>query len=417
MMLSFGNTARRSSAISRLVSTSSKDLPIIIVGGGIGGLSTAIALARANYNVKVFEQAHEFKEVGAGLQFGPNIFRMLEHLGLKQQTLDISFFPEKIQLMDGISGEEIFHVSQKHFQAAYGNPYVAFYRPDFLNVLLEGCKQYPNIELFNRCKLSGIKQDFRQVQAEFADGSTISGQALIGADGINSTVRSTLFGAEEPKPSGHIAFRAMIPLHKVPKHLWEPNVTLWAGPNLHLVHYPMKHDEIFNVAAIIDNGGVLINGNEAMTLLKTRYAAAHPRLMELLDLVETHKVWPVRDKEPIKNWTVDRVTLLGDAAHPMYQYTAQGAGMAIEDAVVLAEALRHSEGNISDALKLYNDARYLRTARVQTTARLFGMVYHVGDVKRELRNALFKEFESETANPGFLSLAWLYKGLDIKQLF
>ena len=294
---------------------------------------------------------------------------------------------------------------------------MAFYRPDFLNVLLEGCKKYPNIELNTNAKLTMITQGSGYVEAHFDGKQSIRGQALIGADGLNSAVRNILFGNDSPKPSGHIAFRAMIPLDKVPKDLWEPNVTLWAGPNLHLVHYPMKHDEIFNVAAIIDNGGALIDGEEAMTLLKTRYAAAHPRLLRLLDLIETHKVWPVRDKEPIKTWSVDRTTLLGDAAHPMYQYTAQGAGMAIEDAVVLAEAMKHTNGKVADAFKLYNDERYLRTARVQTTARLFGMIYHVADVKRELRNSLFKEFESSVSNPGFLSLAWLYKGLDIKSLF
>ncbi|MES2955924.1 MAG: 3-hydroxybenzoate 6-monooxygenase [Pseudomonadota bacterium] len=391
--------------------------PILIAGGGIGGLATALVLARDGHAVTVLEQAASFGEIGAGIQLGPNIFRMFAYLGLTDVVSKVSFFPPGLAMNDVRTGEKIVRVPLGDMaRATYGFPYGVIYRADLHQVFLDACTAQENVTLRTGAKLESFEQSDSSVRVHLADGEVLEGAALIGADGIWSKVREVVVGDGKPRVSGHIAYRAVLKREDVPAHLWSDDVLLWGGEKTHLVHYPLRRGELFNLVAVFhsnkyDEGWNTFGDTAELT---ERFAQACPQVRELLGKIETWKMWVLCDREPVKNWTDRRVTLLGDAAHPMLQYLAQGAGQAIEDAVVLREALRFTHGDIPQALQKYQQARYLRTGRVQLTARFYGDIYHAAGVQRELRNQMF---QSEKESAGFAGLQWMYDGIEPSKLF
>lgn len=391
--------------------------PILIAGGGIGGLATALVLARDGHAVTVLEQAASFGEIGAGIQLGPNIFRMFAYLGLTDVISKVSFFPPGLAMNDVRTGEKIVRVPLGDMaRATYGFPYGVIYRADLHQVFLDACAAQENVTLRTSAKLESFGQSEGCVQVCLADGEVLQGAALIGADGIWSKVREVVVGDGKPRVSGHIAYRAVLKREDVPAHLWNDDVLLWGGEKTHLVHYPLRRGELFNLVAVFHSNkyeeGWNTFGDSAE--LTGRFSEACPQVQELLARIETWKMWVLCDREPAKNWTDRRVTLLGDAAHPMLQYLAQGAGQAIEDAVVLREALRFCRGDIPAAFQKYQQARYLRTGRVQLTARFYGDIYHASGVQRELRNQLF---QSGRESAGFAGLQWMYDGIKPSKLF
>ncbi|MDP3170318.1 MAG: 3-hydroxybenzoate 6-monooxygenase [Polaromonas sp.] len=392
-------------------------LPILIAGGGIGGLATALVLARDGHPVTVLEQAASFGEIGAGIQLGPNIFRMFAWLGLTDVVSKVSFFPPGLAMKDVCTGEKIVRVPLGDVaRATYGFPYGVIYRADLHQVFLDACAVQENVTLRTGAKLESFDQSGTSVRVHLAGGEVIAGAALIGADGIWSKVREAVVGDGKPRVSGHIAYRAVLKREDVPAHLWSDDVLLWGGEKTHLVHYPLRRGELFNLVAVFHSNkydeGWNTFGDSAE--LSERFAQACPQVQELLGKIETWKMWVLCDREPVKNWTDRRVTLMGDAAHPMLQYLAQGAGQAIEDAVVLREALRSTHGDVAPAFQKYQQARYLRTGRVQLTARLYGDIYHAAGVQRELRNQLF---QSGKESAGFAGLQWMYDGIEPAKLF
>jgi len=391
--------------------------PILIAGGGIGGLATALVLARDGHAVSVLEQAANFGEIGAGIQLGPNIFRMFAWLGLTDAVSKVSFFPPGMGINDVRTGEKVVRVPLGDLaRATYGFPYGVIYRADLHQVFLDACQALPNITLRTQAKLESFEQTADSVRVQLASGETLPGAALIGADGLWSKVREAVVGDGKPRVSGHIAYRAVLKREEVPAHLWSDDVLLWGGEKTHLVHYPLRRGELFNLVAVFhsskyDEGWNTFGDTAELT---ERFSNACPQVRELLDKIETWKMWVLCDREPVKNWTDRRVTLLGDAAHPMLQYLAQGAGQAIEDAVVLREALRFARGDVPRAFQEYQRARYLRTGRVQLTARFYGDIYHAAGVQRELRNQLF---QSGNESAGFAGLQWMYDGIEPSKLF
>ncbi|MDO9357731.1 MAG: 3-hydroxybenzoate 6-monooxygenase [Polaromonas sp.] len=391
--------------------------PILIAGGGIGGLAAALVLARDGHPVTVLEQSASFGEIGAGIQLGPNIFRMFAYLGMTDAVSKVSFFPSGLGMNDVRTGEKVVRVPLGDMaRATYGFPYGVIYRADLHQVFLDACKAQENVTLRTNAKLDLFEQSEGSVRVTLAGGEVIEGAALIGADGIWSKVREAVVGDGKPRVSGHIAYRAVLKREDVPAHLWSDDVVLWGGEKTHLVHYPLRRGELFNLVAVFHSNkydeGWNTFGDTAE--LNERFAQACPQVKELLDKIETWKMWVLCDREPVNNWTDRRVTLLGDAAHPMLQYLAQGAGQAIEDAVVLREALRATRGDLPAAFQKYQQARYLRTGRVQLTARFYGDIYHAAGVQRELRNQMF---QSGAESAGFAGLQWMYDGIEPSKLF
>jgi salicylate hydroxylase len=314
------------------------------------------------------------------------------------------------------TGEKVVRVPLDAARATYGYPYGVIYRADLHNVFLDACQAQPTVKLRTESKVEGYTQDSEGVTVQLAGGEMLRADALIGADGLWSQVRQSVVGDGKPRVSGHIAYRAVLKREDVPAHLWSDDVLLWGGEKTHLVHYPLRRGELFNLVAVFHSNkydeGWNTFGDTAE--LSERFAQAVPPVRELLEKIETWKMWVLCDREPVKNWTDGRVTLLGDAAHPMLQYLAQGAGQAIEDAVVLGEALKHSGNDVATAYQKYQKARYLRTGRVQLTARFYGDIYHASGVTRELRNRLF---QSGQESAGFAGLKWMYEGIDLDRLF
>jgi salicylate hydroxylase len=390
---------------------------VLISGGGIGGLAAASLLAQDGHQVTVFEQAPEFGEIGAGIQLGPNIFKMFEYLDMTDAITQVAFFPPGLGMNDIRTGETVVRVPLGDAtHRVYGYPYGVIYRADLHNVFLQRCQNHPNITLRTNAKVERFTQSAQGVQVHLANGEVVDGAVLIGADGMWSKIREAVVGDGKPRVSGHIAYRAVLKKEDVPAELWSDDVLLWGGEKTHLVHYPMRRGELFNLVAVFHSSkydeGWNTFGDTAE--LQERFAQATPQVRALLEKIETWKMWVLCDREPVKNWTDRRVTLLGDAAHPMLQYLAQGAGQAIEDAVVLREALRHTQGNWTDAFQEYQATRYLRTGRVQLTARFYGDIYHAAGVQRELRNQMF---QSGTESAGFAGLKWMYDGINPKHLF
>jgi len=392
-------------------------LNLLVASGGIGGLAAAFVLARDGHDVTVLEQSAAFGEIGAGIQLGPNIFRMFDVLGLTEAVSDVAFFPSGMGMNDVRTGEKVVRVALGDAaRATYGFPYGVIYRADLHQVFLDACRAMPNVRLRTFSKVESFTQDGAGVKARLASGEEVAGDALVGADGLWSRIRESIVGDGKPRVSGHIAYRAVLKREEVPAHLWSDDVLLWGGEKTHLVHYPLRRGELFNLVAVFHSNkydeGWNTFGDTAE--LNERFAQAVPQVRELLGKIETWKMWVLCDREPVKNWSDRRVTLLGDAAHPMLQYLAQGAGQAIEDAVVLGAALRATQGAVEPAFRNYQQARYLRTGRVQLTARFYGDIYHASGVQRELRNQLF---QSGRESAGFAGLKWMYDGITPDRMF
>lgn len=390
-----------SSSISR------QDLPFLVVGGGIGGCALALMLARQGKQVLLLEQADEFKEIGAGIQLGPNAFRVFDILGITEAIEQTVVYPEHLVMMDGMTGETVTSMRMgAPFLARFGKPYGVIYRADLHTALVQACREQPGVVMHTRCRATGFEDHGDRVVLHAEDGSEYAGCALIGCDGLWSQVRGQLLGDGAPRVSGHIAYRAVLPTEQVPEHLRRNDMVLWAGAKNHLVQYPLRRGELYNLVAVF-HSDKYVEGWDAKAdseELFKRFAGNCEQVRHLLSLIETWRMWVLCDREPIREWSKGRVTLLGDAAHPMLQYMAQGAAMAMEDAVCLARELG-AGGSVQDALLRYQEHRYLRTGRVQLTARLYGEAYHASGVARELRNQMLAP---RTDEQGYESLSWLY---------
>jgi salicylate hydroxylase len=389
----------------------SQELPFIVVGGGIGGLAAALGLARNGIPVLVLEKAATLGEIGAGIQLGPNAFHCFDTLGIGDAARAMAVFIDRLRLMDAMSGEEIAHIPlDEPFRRRFGNPYAVVHRGDLHGVFIKACRDSDRIALRTGCAVIGYEQDGGSITARLASGEAIRGAALIGADGLWSNIRKQIVGDGPPRVSGHTTYRSVIPTAQMPADLRWNAATLWAGPKCHIVHYPLSGWKVFNLVVTYHNDAPEpVAGKPCSEAEVMRgFAHIHPRAREIIRHGADWKYWVLCDRDPVDRWVDGRAALLGDAAHPTLQYMAQGACMAMEDSVCLADAVAAHPGRLDAALEAYRAQRILRTARVQLLSRAIGdHVFHPSGVHAQLRNAIMG---AKTAADWYDELAWLYGG-------
>ena len=384
-----------------------KNLPVIVAGGGIGGLAAALALVRQGFDVQVLEQAPEIGEIGAGIQLGPNAFHAFDALGVGDKARGRAVYTDYMVMHDALDEYQVGKIpTGEAFIKRFGNPYAVIHRVDVHKSLLEGAVETGKVEFITSTRVERVEQDEAGVTAFCANGKTYQGQALIGAEGGKSVVRQQYVN-DPARVTGHVVYRAVVEKEDFPEDLRWNAASIWVGPNCHLVHYPLRGGEQYNVVVTFhsrnqEEWGVTDGSKEEV---ESYFQGICPRARQLIELPKTWKRWATADRDPIDTWVFGRAAILGDAAHPTTQYLAQGACMAMEDAVTLGEALRAHHNDWAAALALYQKSRVARTARIVLSAREMGRLYHAKGVERLVRNDLWK---GRTPERFYDAVEWLY---------
>jgi 3-hydroxybenzoate 6-monooxygenase len=386
--------------------------PILIVGGGLGGLTAALALARRGFAVRVLEGAPEFGAIGYGIQFGPNVFHVFDRLGLMDQVLAVGDSPAAVLLFDALDGKELVRIpTGASFRARFKYPYVIVHRIDVHNVLLDACRASDAIELIANAMVTGFEDRGDRVAVMTADGRTFAGGALVASDGVRSLFRAKLIGDGEPRPIGYVALRTIVPMAELKADVPRDCVVLWGGPGLHVVHYPLRHGTEFNIVNVYRTPahGERLDADAARVELDHAYRDTHPAARALTAMMDLRWRRSIGDRDPIRHWSKGRIVLLGDAAHAPLQTLAQGASMAIEDGLCLGELIYQADGDFAGAFRRFEAVRLLRTARVQLESRaLWNDLYHLDDgIARDVRNATVADWDEAYL---FECLSWLYDG-------
>ncbi len=384
-----------------------KSLPILVAGGGIGGLAAALALAQQGFQVKVLEQASQISEVGAGMQLGPNAFHAFDALGVGEQARRMAVYTDYMVMHDAIDEYQVGLIpTGAAFIARFGNPYAVIHRVDAHNALLEGVLRTGDVELLTDTRVQQIAQHQDEVWVTDQHGHQHRGQALVGADGVKSVVRSH-FVNDPHRVTGHVVYRAVVDKQDFPAELQWNAASIWVGPHCHLVHYPLRGGEQYNLVVTFqsrqpEEWGVTEGSAEEV---QSYFQDICPKARQLIDLPTSWKRWATADRDPIPQWSFGRATLLGDAAHPTTQYMAQGACMALEDAVTLGQALQVHHQDMAKAFDVYQHSRIARTARIVLSSREMGRIYHAQGVERLVRNDLWR---GRTPERFYDAMEWLY---------
>jgi len=394
------------SKVAHMHSDPSK-LPVLVAGGGIGGLAAALALTRRGFAVKVLEQQPELGEIGAGVQFGPNAFAALDALGIGEKARARAVYIDEMVMHDALDASLVGRIpTGAAFRQRFGNPYAVIHRADIHMSLLEGAQEDGDITVCTSTRVARVEQDADSVTVIDTQGGRHRGLALIGADGVKSAVRAQFVG-DAARVSGHVVYRAVVDRADFPVDLQWNAASIWVGPNCHLVHYPLRGGEQYNVVVTFhsrDKEEWSVREGSRDEVL-TYFDGICPRARQLIELPKDWKRWATADRDPIGEWTFGRVVLLGDAAHPPLQYLAQGACMAMEDGVTLGEALRVHDNDFTKAFAHYQRSRVARTARVVLSAREMGRIFHAKGVERLVRNDLWK---GRTPERFYDAMEWLY---------
>jgi salicylate hydroxylase len=385
---------------------------IVIAGGGIGGLAAALALGQQGAGIQLLEQAAGFGEVGAGIQLGPNVVRVLESWGQGDALRAVAAFPDCLRVRNAMDGGVLGELPLGPAMVQrYGAAYATVARTDMHGLLLNAVRCLPHAQLHLATEVTGVEQSADAVQVH-TRRQTFAAGILVGADGVWSRLRAQVIDDGPPRVTGHLAFRAMVPQADLPQHLQSGVVTAWLGRDFHVVQYPVRRGEWLNIVAIVhgqvpgDPGHWDHSANAAD--LQVRLADACSTLQELIHAVPAWRLWALSDRPPMGSageHAKGRVALLGDAAHPMRPYLAQGAGMAIEDADSLAKALAALPGDVPAALQRYANQRWQRNARVQARAIRNGEIFHLQGPMQMGRDLSLK-----ILGPKLLDVPWLYRG-------
>jgi len=380
---------------------------IIVVGGGIGGLAAALSLTRQGIEVLLLEQAAHIGEIGAGIQLGPNAFNALDALGAGEATRRRAVFTDHIIMMDAVDATEVVRIeTDEKFRKRFGGAYGVIHRADIHLSILEAVQHDPLIRFKTSTHVADVKVKADGVEVVDTNGNVYSADAVVGCDGVKSVVREKTIGRHH-RVTGHVVYRAVVELENMPEDLRVNAPMLWAGPRCHLVHYPLRGGQQYNLVVTFhsreqEEWGVTDGSKEEVL---SYFEGIHARPRQMLDRPTSWRRWATADADPVDEWGSGRCTLLGDAAHPMAQYMAQGACMALEDAVTLGEAVGRCQGDLDAAFRLYESLRVPRTARVVWSTREMGRIYHAKGVERTVRNLLWKGKSQEQFYSG---LEWLY---------
>ncbi len=364
---------------------------ILVAGGGIGGLTAALCMARQGIQVRLFEQAPAFEETGAGLQLSPNASRVMHDLALEAPLRSIALLPEAIEIRHWRDGRILARYPLgEHVRNTYGFPYYLVMRSDLVTCLADAALGDPRIELHAGARVERIHQSRASV-AVSVNGNRQIGSMLVGADGISSTVRTALFGSETPAYSGDIAWRAIVSAAGLPEAIMQPVVKIWWGPGKHFVHYPVRDSALVNCVGVVarrhePQPGSWIEPGDCEEF-RSDFAGWHRDVQALIDGTERDGCykWALFDRPPMPHWSDHRITLLGDACHAALPFMAQGAAMAIEDAAVLARCVADG-GDVPRALARYESLRRDRTAQVQRHSRRNAKIFHLSGLSAWLRN-------------------------------
>lgn len=388
----------------------------LIAGGGIGGLAAALACARAGCDVRLYEQAAAFSEVGAGVQLGPNAVRRLQGWGLGAALDAVAAQPARLAVCDALSGRELAALALNPGMAArYGAPYRTVHRADLHGLLLDALAYDGRVRLKTASPVRAVRQDSGCVTLSLAADLQVEGDLLVGADGLWSTVRDQVLGDGAATPIGHVAYRALVAQQALPAALRSQQVTAWLGPRLHVVAYPVRRGELLNVVAIVQGQprGQAQDWDQAAVAaeLQAAMGAACTAVRDLVQALAHWRLWVLHARAPVRGADAmvrGRVALLGDAAHPMLPYMAQGAGMAIEDAAELGNLLTMTSAAALDvplALSRYALNRWQRVARVQARSLRNGRIFHATGAVRAGRDLSLR-----LLGPRVLDVPWLYRG-------
>ena len=390
---------------------------VLVAGGGIGGLAAALGASRAGWDVRLYERAAAFSEVGAGVQLGPNVVRRLQAWGLQQPLQAVAAFPARLQVRSAASGRELAVLPLGATAVErYGAAYACIHRADLHGLLLAALGKYTDTQLHLDTAIDRFTDDGSVVTVRTSRGKEVEGDALIGADGLWSRTRTQLLGAVPPRVTGHLAYRALVPQQALPEALRTQQVTAWLGPRLHAVQYPVRRGELQNIVAIVqgpapqdlENWDHAANADGLAHALQGTCTALQDVVRGVADAGAGWRLWPLCDRPPVRSadeMARGLVALLGDAAHPMRPYLAQGAGMAIEDAAELQRALSMHDLDVPLRLTRYALNRWQRNARVQARSTRNGRIFHAtGPVRwgRDLSLRLLGE--------RLLDVPWLYRG-------
>ncbi|MDA0637887.1 FAD-dependent oxidoreductase [Nonomuraea sp. MCN248] len=374
---------------------SANPVDVLIVGGGIGGLSAAYALAREGLRVRVLERAGAFGEVGAGLQIAPNCTRILHDYGLLDEVKSLGVLPRSMVMRDAVDGGELTRLDLADLERVYGFPYLVIHRSDLHGVFLRACRR-EGVDLVTDARVTGYENTSSGARVRLADGRADEGRIVIAADGLHSVARRLLID-DEPVSSSYVAYRAALPIEDAGRDVDLSEVSVHVGPRCHFVRYGLRGGEMLNQVAVFQSPKALAGEEDWGTPdeLDSAFAATCPDVRSGIPLMWRDRWWRMYDRDPLMTWVHGNVALLGDAAHPPLQYMAQGAIMAIEDGWVLARhaaARRAGDGAIDwqGALAAYEAVRPEHCRRVLTTARAWGELWHLDGLPRLQRNALLR---------------------------
>jgi salicylate hydroxylase len=378
---------------------------VIVVGGGIGGLSAAFALTRKGRTVRVLERSAEFGEVGAGMQIAPNCTRILDAYGLLDEAKRLGVLPAAMVMKDAVDGTVLTSLDLKDAERRYGTPYMVIHRSDLHGLFLEACRE-AGVDLRTSQHVTSYANTENGARVTLADGAVHEASLVIAADGLHSGARAQLVG-DEPVSSAYVAYRGAVPIGRVRENdISETDVVVYVGPGCHFVQYPLRGGEMFNQVAVFESRKAVAGEEDWGTPdeLDAAFAGMTGNIRNGLPLIGRDRWWRMFDRDPIMTWVYGRIALLGDAAHPPLQYIAQGAIMAIEDGYVLAEHLARQGADVDAALAAYQAVRPEHCRRVVLTSRAWGKLWHLDGEKRDRRNDILRA--RETTDYTFVD--WLY---------